>query len=168
MARAIRAARPADLPAVDALLAASYPRLLAPDYPGSVLVTALPRICRANPALLASGTYFLVFEGTTLVAVGGWTRAAPAGGAHAPGIGNVRHVAAHPGHLRRGHARALMAHVMRDAAGAGMSTLDCLSTRTAVPFYRSLGFAEHGPVDVPLGPGIVFPSIRMATALTPP
>ena len=37
----------ADLAAVDALLAHSYPRLLAADYPPSVLVTALPIISRA-------------------------------------------------------------------------------------------------------------------------
>jgi hypothetical protein len=39
---------------------------------------------------------------------------------------------------------------------------DCLATRTAVPFYRALGFAELGPAEVTLAPGIVFPAVRMA------
>ena len=51
----LRHATPSDLAAVDALLARSYPRLLAADYPPSVLVTAVPIIARARPELLASG-----------------------------------------------------------------------------------------------------------------
>ena len=54
--------RPADLAAVDALLARSYPRLLAADYPPSVLVTALPLISRARPELLAVGTYWVALS----------------------------------------------------------------------------------------------------------
>ena len=62
----LRVATPADLAAVDALLARSYPRLLAADYPPSVLVTALPLISRARPELLASGTYYVVEDGDIL------------------------------------------------------------------------------------------------------
>ena len=51
----LRHATPSDLAAVDALLARSYPRLLAADYSASVLVTAVPIIARARPELLASG-----------------------------------------------------------------------------------------------------------------
>ena len=47
----VRPAERSDMAAVDALLARSYPRLLKPDYPPSVLVTALPLISRAQPAL---------------------------------------------------------------------------------------------------------------------
>ena len=56
----LRLARPDDLKAVDALLARSYPRLLRPDYPPSIMVTIVPLIARARPELLMSGRYFLV------------------------------------------------------------------------------------------------------------
>ena len=49
----IRTARPDDLAALDALLAASYPRQLREDDPPSVMVTALPLIAPAQPGLLA-------------------------------------------------------------------------------------------------------------------
>lgn len=161
----IRPATRADLPAVDALLAASYPRLLAADYPPSVLVTALPRIARARPELLASGSYYLAHEGEMLVAAGGWTHRAPTGEGRRRGVGHVRHVVAHPDHLRRGHARRLVEHAIAEARAAGLHALGCLSTRTAVPFYAALGFRVTGPVDVPLAPGITFPSVGMARTL---
>lgn len=155
----IRPATPADLGAVDALLARSYPRLLAADYPPSVMVTAVPLLARANPGLLASGRYFLA-EGCdgAVLAAGGWS---PTGRAS----GQVRHVVTDHRHARRGIGRALMARVLADARGAGAARLDCLATRTAVPFYADLGFAALGPVDITLRPGIVFPAERMQRRL---
>lgn len=162
----LRRAAPADLSAVDRLLARSYPRLLAADYPPSTLVLAVPRIARARPELLASGTYFLAEDPDgAVLAAGGWTRAVPSGAQGFENTGHVRHVATDPAVARRGVGRALMAQVMQDARGAGMEWLDCLSTRTAVPFYAALGFRVLFPVDVPLAPGIVFPAVRMLADL---
>jgi GNAT superfamily N-acetyltransferase len=154
----IRAARPADLAAVDALLARAYPRLLAADYPLSVMVMAVPIIARAQPRLLASGTYF-VAEGAQgrILGAGGWS-------GHGP-TGQVRHVVTDDRALRQGIGRAVIGHVFATARAAGVTRLDCLSTRTAVPFYRALGFDSVGPAEVPLAPGISFPAIRMTRAL---
>jgi GNAT superfamily N-acetyltransferase len=152
----------ADLAAVDALLAHSYPRLLAADYPPSVLVTALPLIARARPELLTSGTYRVAVDvDGEIVAAGGWTPDAPGEGRTSPGLGHVRHVVTRAGRVRQGIGRALMGRAMAQAAGAGLRRLDCLSTRTAVPFYSALGFRVLGPVVVPLRPGIAFPAVRM-------
>jgi hypothetical protein len=84
-------------------LSESYPALLKPDYPPSVLVTALPLITRANPALLRSGTYFVAedAEGRALAA-GGWTYSAPQGGVGPRDLGHIRHVVAHPSMSRAG------------------------------------------------------------------
>ena len=164
----IRLAAPADLAEVDALLAHSYPRLLAPDYAPSVLVLALPIISRARPELLACGSYFVALDGNgRMVGAGGWTRGAPEGGDAAQRIGHVRHVVTRAGEVRRGIGRALMGCAMEDAAAEGIRRLDCLSTRTAVPFYEAMGFRALGPVDVPLRPGIVFPAVRMRCDLPP-
>jgi N-acetylglutamate synthase-like GNAT family acetyltransferase len=162
----LRRASPADLSAVDALLARSYPRLLAADYPPSVLVLAVPRIARARPELLASGTYFLAEDADGhVVAAGGWSRAGPMGASGIADTGHVRHVATDPDLTRRGIGRALMGRVLEDARDSGMEWLDCLSTRTAVPFYAALGFRPLHPVDVPLAPGIRFPAVRMLANL---
>lgn len=143
----------------------SYPRLLAADYPPSTLVLAIPRIARARPELLASGTYFLAEDAAGhLLAAGGWTPEAPTG-ASARDTGHVRHVATDPDALRQGVGRALMARVMQDAREAGMLWLDCLSTRTAVPFYTAMGFRTLFPIEVQLAPGISFPAVRMMADL---
>jgi GNAT superfamily N-acetyltransferase len=162
----IRPATPTDMAAVDALLARSYPRLLAADYPPSVLVTAVPIIARARPELLASGRYFVALAGRVAVGAGGYSLAAPGArggpeGASEAGTAHIRHVATDPDHLRRGIARALMARIFAAAAAEGAVRFDCLSTRTAVPFYASVGFAVLGEVEVPLAPGIGFPAVRM-------
>jgi GNAT superfamily N-acetyltransferase len=160
-----RIATQADLPAIDALLARSYPTLLKPDYPASVLVTALPLISRAQPALLASGSYWVTLDGTEAVACGGWTANAPPGRRTPQGWGSIRHVATDPKRTRQGLARTLMAAALDQAKAAGISDMQCLSTRTAVPFYASLGFEEVRPVEVTLRNGIIFPSVEMRASL---
>ena len=166
----LRPSTSADLAEVDALLARSYPRLLAGDYPPLVMVLALPLIARARPELLASGTYWLAQEADgRIVGAGGWTRAAPQP-AEGDGArtGHVRHVVTDADCVRRGIGRALMSRVMEQAREAGVQRLDCLSTRTAVPFYANLGFREMGALEVPLRPGIVFPAVRMVRGLDAP
>ena len=161
----LRRARLDDLTAVDRLLARSYPRLLAADYPPSVMVLAVPIIARARPELLASGRYFLALDQQGMaVASGGWSPARADAGAGVA-IGHVRHVATDPDCTRQGIGRRLMREVMEDAARAGVRQLDCLSTLTAVPFYAALGFRAVGPRQVQLAPAIVFPAVRMVAHL---
>lgn len=161
----LRIARRVDLAAVDALLARSYPRLLGPVYPPSVLVTALPIIARARPELLASGTYWVALHDGRIVGAGGWTRSAPAGGGGDPNTGQVRHLVTDDRLVRRGIARGLMLAVLAQARNAGIGRLDCLSTRVAVPFYAAMGFQSHGEVDIALRPGIHFPAVSMSLSL---
>jgi len=164
----LRLATATDLAAIDALLARSYLRLLAPDYPASVRVLAIPLISRARPELLASGTCWLAQDPRGgVVGTGGWTQGAPGGPEKepVPATGHIRHFATDARLIRQGIGRALMDRVLAQAGGAGMRRLDCLATRTAVPFYAALGFQEQGMVEVPLRPGIIFPAIRMLRLL---
>lgn len=164
---------------MDRLLSRSYPRLLAADYPPSTLVTALPIISRARPELLASRRYYVVeTDGGAIVGAGGWSLQDPArgsaggtrggvAGADRAATGHIRHLVTDADWLRRGVARTIMAQVFTDALAQGVGWLDCLSTRTAVPFYAALGFRVINPVDVPLAPGIEFPAIRMLRQIRP-
>ena len=102
----IRVATIRDLAAVDELLARSYPKLLKADYPPSILVTALPLISRAQPALLRSGTYYVADDPDHgIVGAGGWTRDKAV-----RSLGHIRHVATDDRQLRRGIAKALIQH----------------------------------------------------------
>ncbi|MFZ5710713.1 MAG: GNAT family N-acetyltransferase [Pseudomonadota bacterium] len=159
----IRRTTLADLAAVDALFASSYARLLARDYPPSVVVTALPILARAQPHLLASGRYYVAEDADgRILGAGGWSGARFGWSA---GRAEVRHLVTDWRMTRRGIASALMAHVFAEARRAGAVGMGCLATRTAVPFYLSAGFRPVGPVSVPLRPGIDFPAVRMDRAL---
>ena len=168
----LRVARLADLAAVETLLSRSYPRLLAADYAPSVMVLAMPIIARARPELLTSGRYYLAFSGDgQLVGAGGWSTSAP-GPSDQPerqavtvATGHIRHLATDPEAVRQGVARAIMRAVFDAARQAGVARMECLSTRTAVPFYAAMGFSSAGSVDVPLRPGIVFPAVQMVCDL---
>lgn len=164
----VRIASPADTAAVDALLARSYPILLKADYPPSVMVTAVPMIARARPELLASGTYFVAVDGEgTIVGAGGWTARGRSGDVTRH-VGDVRHVVTDASVLRRGVGQAILARVIETARASGIHSLACLSTRTAVPFYRAQGFQNSGPLSevlIPLAPGIAFPAVPMSRGL---
>ncbi len=159
----LRTARPGDLGAVDTLLARSYPRLLAADYPPSVMVTAVPRLTRARPELLHSGRYWLVEDADgRLLGAGGYSLGR---GADGRPRAEVRHLAVDPAATRRGVGAAIVARVLAAAAAEGAARIDCLSTLTAVRFYAAQGFARLGPATITLAPGIVLTIERMARPL---
>jgi len=163
----IRTTTIADLSAVDALLARSFAVQLKGEYPTSTLVMAAPLISRARPGLLASGTYFAVHDRGRIVGAGGWSWSAPTGVSSLGPIdvAHVRQVITDHRHTRCGVGRMLMARTIANAKGKGVGALDCLSTHSAVPFYKACGFDEVGAIDVHLRPGIVFGAVRMMRAL---
>jgi GNAT superfamily N-acetyltransferase len=162
----IRPTTSRDLPRIDALLRESYPALLKHDYPPSVLVMALPLISRANPSLLRSGSYFVAEDADgAALAAGGWSHSGPQGGVGPRDLGHVRHVATHPRALRQGLACAILERCFAEARAQGMTWMMAQSTRTAVPFYRAMGFEERAEVEIMLRPGIAFPAVEMARGL---
>ncbi|MGB2892000.1 MAG: GNAT family N-acetyltransferase, partial [Albidovulum sp.] len=97
-----------------------------------------------------------------LLGGGGWTAAIPGrSGLVGPGRANVRHMVTDDRAVRRGIGSAVLGRALAEARAAGMAWMHCLSTRTAVPFYESMGFTALGTVTVPLAPGIDFPAVEM-------
>lgn len=158
----LRLAGPADAAAVTALLAACYPRLMASAYPPAVLAVALPLMTRANPALLASGSYYLA-EGAdgALLGCGGWTPDRPGRGDVRPGLAHIRHFATHPTATGQGIGRALFTRCLADATAAGFDRFECYASLNAVGFYAALGFIEAERTAVAMGDGIAFPCVLM-------
>lgn len=157
---------PADEPGISALLARSYGQLLSEDYAPEVLAGALPIISKARPELLASGTYFVVRDGTRrVVGAGGWTDASPMRGLGRFGEGHVRHLAVDPEATCKGVGRALMEEAFLSAQSFGITSLRCQSTLTAAPFYEAMGFERLHEVDVSFAPDVHFPSVEMRKVL---
>ena len=162
----LRVARPADSEAVTALLLASYSILLAASYDSGVLSRALPLMTRANPTLLASGTYYIAErEPGTPIGCGGWSAARPGTGEIIEGEAHIRHVAIHPDWIGRGIGTSLLAHCFSEALQLGIRKLHCFSTLNAERFYQASGFETIEPFDVRLEPGVTLPGVFMSREL---
>ncbi|MEM1386569.1 MAG: GNAT family N-acetyltransferase [Pseudomonadota bacterium] len=151
----VRVAERRDLADLDALFGRAYPRSLKADYPPSIMVTALPLISKAQPSLVTCGTFFVAENESGIVAAGGWTPRRDSR------MGDVRHVVTDDQHQRQGIGRAVFDRIFTTARDANVTLLDCKATRTAVPFYKALGFKTLGPLTVDLRPGISFPAVQM-------
>lgn len=159
----VRPATPDDAGAVSAVLAASYPVLLAPAYDPDLLARVLPVMTRANPRLLACGTFHVAeIEGLGVVGCGGWTRERPDDPRAPidPALGHLRHFGTRPEVLRRGVGRAIFARCAAEARAAGVGRFECWSTLVARSFYESLGFVVRETIAVPM-PGGSLPALRM-------
>ena len=153
----LRSSTGRDYEAIDAMLSRSYPKLLKNDYAPSVMVTAVPLISRANPALVRSGTYYVAETSDgQIIGAGGWTLSA-----QGRGVAEVRHLVVDWRHQRRGIGRRLMMGIFAEAQLQGIRRIEARATRTAVAFYEAMGFDSLGQIVVPLRPGIDFPAVAM-------
>ncbi len=163
---AIRPATLDDTDAVGEVLSRSYPALLAPHYDADLLSQALPLLTRANPRLIASGTYYVAAEeGGRLLGCGGWTRERPGTGEIVAGLGHLRHFAVEAAFAGLGIGKRLLAHSLAEARAQGIGAVECYATLGAEPFYRSAGFVTVKPIDVAMGP-LSFPSLLMTRELS--
>lgn len=163
----LRTATRADCDAVTDVIAASYGSLLAAHYDAALLQRALPMMSKANPVLLASGTYYVAeTEAGRIIGCGGWSFERPGSADVVPGTAHVRHFATDPHWVGRGVARAILQRCLTEAGSHGATIIEAYSTLTAVEFYRTLGFVVIGPIEVPLMQGLLLPSIHMKRDLT--
>jgi N-acetylglutamate synthase-like GNAT family acetyltransferase len=166
LSHSIRVATPADFDAVGALLAASYPSLLAGHYDSDTLTRALPILTKPNPTLLASGTYYVTeSEPNNLVGCGGWATKGPRSDVAIDGLAHIRHFAVHPAWVRHGVGAALLARCFSDARLHGICKLHCLSSLNAQAFYQTSGFDTVEPIDLPLEPGLTIRCVLMSREL---
>jgi N-acetylglutamate synthase-like GNAT family acetyltransferase len=162
----IRTARIDDASAVSDLLQASYTEQLASCYSPEVLAKALPLMVKANPRLLSSGTYYVAQAENELVGCGGWSAEAPGSSVIKEGLAHIRHVGTHPGWLRHGIARGILLHCFREAARAGMASLECQSTFVAVNFYVAMGFSVVEPREMKLAPNVSIDGVLLRRELS--
>ena len=155
----LRVARPDDAAAVGAVLRASYGTFYRGWYRDDILDRALPAMTRANPALLASGTYYIAEIDGRVVSCGGWSRD-KMGGPSTPGLFHIRHFATHPDYVRRGIAGAILKRALGEAAAGGAREIEVLSSLPAEPFYAGHGFRPMAVVHAPMG-GAAFACMLM-------
>ena len=117
---------------------------------------------RPNPALLASGRYYLAEpEPGIFAGCGGWSEVAPGSDHREAGIAHIRHFATHPAWTGRGAGRAIYQRCEADARAAGFTRFISFASLNGEPFYRAVGFTPLRLIEVPMGRGVFFPSVLM-------
>jgi len=157
----VRVATPGDSLGVTALLLASYPTLMQRAYEMAILAPALELMTKAQPALLASGTYYVAqsADGRN-VGCGGWTKEHGKFVAQ-DSVGHIRHFGTHPESINRGIGKAIYNRCETDARNAGITRFDCRSSLNAEGFYSACGFKRIEKIDIEMSPGVFLPAIYM-------
>lgn len=162
----LRVASPKDASAVEDVLKASYPALMATAYDEAVLTPVLTLITQANISLLASGTYYVAeaVDGL-IVGCGGWTIENPPGTDDAgSGVGHLRHFGTSPAWTRRGIGRTIFQQCESDAKFTKLNELEVYSSLNAEKFYAALGFKRVKIISLTIGPNR-FPSVLMRMSI---
>lgn len=157
----IRTAHPEDAASVAALLARAYPSLMAQSYDADTLAGALPAMTKANPELLASGTYYVVEDAGFLIGCGGWTFEQPGSRKVQVGLAHLRHFATDPGRARQGIGRSVFERCASVAAERGARRFQSFASLNAEPFYRRMGLVPLETIEVSMGPTTTIPVVLM-------
>ena len=151
----IRPLRPAEMPALVALHAASFAALATAAYPPELVpaYTAMLNAPDYAPEVLASDLW--VAEGAgTLLGSAGW-------GSQDGEVARIRKVFVHPDAARQGLATRLVQAAEERARAAGHRRFVLRAYLGAVPFYESLGYVADRPGERPLGGGLSMPVLFM-------
>ena len=160
----IRPAEISDRPVLEQLIADCYAAVYPGWYEADVLSEAMPAMLRIDPALLASGRYFVADFDKKLAGCGGWSAGAP-GREKSDGAGHIRHFATHPDLMGKGVGGTILEHCVSDAKAKGMARLQCFSSLPAESFYARHGFEKLDEVNVMLGESVSFPAVLMQRGL---
>ncbi len=158
MPLAHRLALPSDETALREVMTLAINRLqhgfLTPDQ-----VAASHAFMGLDSRLIADGTYFVIEDGGVIAGCGGWSRrATPYGGDHSDGrddrlldpaseAAKIRAMYTHPGHVRKGVGRLILALCEQAARAEGFTALELSGTMAGVPLYRACGFVDVQPFE---------------------
>ncbi|MFL5580988.1 MAG: GNAT family N-acetyltransferase [Gemmatimonadaceae bacterium] len=169
----------ADVPALNALIAASARGLSAGYYSPRQVEALIAFVFGVDTQLIADGTYYVIeTAGGVPAAAGGWSarRTLYGGDQMKAGAGDprldpaseparIRAFFVDPAWARRGLARRLHVACAEAARAAGFGAVELMATLPGEPFYESLGFVAIERVEATLPGGVVVPLVRMARSL---
>jgi GNAT superfamily N-acetyltransferase len=166
-----RLAGPDDVPALEAVMAASIAELQR-GFLSDAQIAASRTIMGLDRQLIADGTYFMVETEGRIAGCGGWSRRATLyGGDHTPGrdaalldprtdAARVRAMYTHPDFARRGVGALILQLCEAAAKAEGFSRLELMATLSGRPLYARAGFLEIEQIVDDRG-GAPVPLIRM-------
>jgi len=178
----VRAAVPADVPALERLIVTSARRLSRDHYDAAQTEAAVAHVFGVDSELVDDGTYLVAMLGDAIAGCGGWSRRrtlfggdrfadrddGDSGGLLDPAIdaARIRAFFVAPDHARRGIGRALLAGCEAAALAAGFRRLTLMATLPGEPFYRTAGYIAD-PVAAVTAGGITIPFVPMHKTCDP-
>jgi len=169
----LRAALPADIPAITALIDASVRGLSQAHYSPEEIEESLVTVFGVDSQLIADGTYFVIECDGALAASGGWGKRATLYGGDqvkqvadplldpATDAARIRAFYVSPQFARRGLARRLYDVCEVDAVAAGFQRFQLGATLPGVPLYESLGFRTLRDVSMTMRHGLTLGIVQM-------
>lgn len=166
-----RLASPADVPALEALMARAITELQGP-FLTEAQIASSRTIMGLDRQLIADGTYFVVEAAADLAGCGGWSRRATLyGGDHTPGRdaalldpahepARVRAMYTDPAFARRGVGRLILSLCEQAAAAEGFRSLELMATLSGRALYAQCGFEDVEAIEDDRG-GAAVPLVRM-------
>ena len=166
----VRPATLADLPALHSLADRAVSELLVDRYTAAQL-TAVRRAKghEVEPALIASGNYYVAAIDGLVVAGSGWSpdgRFAPIGPlTAATGTATMRATYVDPAWSRRGLALLLAQTTETVARTAGFTRFEALCTPLSERLRLRMGYTLIGRRDLPVADGLTVPGAHMRKIL---
>ncbi len=170
----LRHALPADVPALQALIARSARGLSTEDYRPSQVEGALRGAFGVDSQLVADRTYFVAQQDDTIVGCGGWSfRSTLFGGDARAGrdastldpatqAAKIRAFFVDPPYARRGIGSLLLERCEQEARARGFRQVELMATLPGVKLYGARGYVGSDTVryDVGMGEHIEFIPMR--------
>jgi GNAT superfamily N-acetyltransferase len=163
-----RLAEPADVSAINALIARSVRALHRRSYDDDLIDQAVSHAYGVDWQLVRDGTYFVAEIDGVVAGAGGWSYRQTLAGAHGPDepaaalldpardAARIRAFFVDPPYVRRGVGGLLLRLSEGAAQEAGFGAAELASTIPAVPFYATFGYRQVRALDMPLPSGATF------------
>ena len=173
----LRAATPADIPALERLISTSARGLSRADYTDEQIEAALGGAMGVDSELIRDGTYFVVEADGEIVGCGGWSRRRTLFGADAgPGresalldpsheAARIRAFFVHPDWARRGIGRRLLDRCEAAARAHDFTAAELMATMPGQRLYRACGYVAGAPIQHPLREGLTIEFVPMRKEL---
>jgi GNAT superfamily N-acetyltransferase len=174
---AVRHATPADIPAMEALIARSGIELSTGFYTPEQAQAVTRHVFGVDTQLVADQTYFIIEKDGELAACGGWSKRSTLFGADRTKQGadplldpatesaRIRAFFVDPSAARQGLGRLLLQHCTDAAAAGGFETLELAATMPGVPLYTACGFSVVEPIEISLPGDVRVPLTKMRKSI---
>jgi GNAT superfamily N-acetyltransferase len=176
----LRKATPADIPALNELIARSARGLSIGEYRPQQIEGALRGAFGVDSQLLADETYFVVEDLGVIVGCGGWSFRSTLFGGDARAdrdssildprtqAAKIRAFFVDPDHARRGLGSLLLDHCETQARAYGYSEVELMATLPGAKLYRARGYTAGSAVHFDVGSGENIEFIPMRKLLVAP